>query len=1096
MKMLYTEVYYFEWILSYYFKFILVLVFILIFSLPINAQLSLIKFRHLSIENGLSESSILSILQDSYGFMWFGTEDGLNRFDGYNFVVKKYDPSDSNSISNNKILSMYEDRNKNIWIGTEGGGLNVYDQVHDRFVRYKNDKDNHNSISNNNVWSICEDKDGFLWIGTINGLNKFDTEKKTFKRYYNETNNSNSLTDNAVLSLYCDHNGQLWIGTNNGLNIYDSKTNSFKRYFHSKEDQNSISNNSVLCFTEDNKNHLWIGTFNGLNRYDYDTGKFNLFKNKNLKINDIRSICFDGKESIWFGTKGGGLNKLNINTNEFINYSQIKNNPLSLNNDEVFSVYCDRAGAVWAGTMGGGLNIFDKNAQKFRHYKSFTNQKGELSSNDILSIYKENDSIIWVGTRDNGLNKYNRNTGLSKNYIYDKNNSYSISSSSVFSIAGNNNVLWIGTRDGLNKFDKSTNKFKRFYYLKDDAGKNEEGIIKIYKDKKGIFWLGSRGKGVYLFNPKSEKFLKHIFKKVKGNGFSDNFVYSILEDSKGIYWFGTNNGLNKYDPVTNKFITYLPEEGNMNSISSNVIWTIYEDKNSNLWLGTRNGLDFYNRGKNIFKSYTEKDGLANDVIYGILNDEEGNLWLSSNNGIIEASRQPSPPKGVLRTKKRAFSKAPSLREGVGDGLFFNFTSSDGIQSPEFNFEAYYKSNDGEMFFGGINGFNSFYPKDIKTNKYIPPVYITNLKLLNRDVNVKNNSSENSILDSSIFVKKEITLSYKENIFSLEFASLNYFAPYKNRYEYKLKGFNNEWKPVSAKQRSVTYTNLDPGKYVFEVKASNNDDLWNPVPAKIEINITPPFWQTVWFRISSILLIAGMIFLFFQSRIKKVNEEKIKQENFSKQLIESQENERKRIAGEMHDSLGQSLLIIKNRAVLGLQNSNNEKDIEEHFSEISSIASDTLKEVRQISHDLRPYQLDRLGLTDTIKGTVKKISESSKINFELNCDDVDNLFDKDKEINIYRIIQETINNIVKHSKASNALIEIKKQNSEVAIKISDDGIGLAPNHSNKKDGLSGLGLTGIEERVKILKGKMSINSSQGNGVHLFITLPIDTKFRNS
>ncbi|MFO7445227.1 MAG: two-component regulator propeller domain-containing protein [Ignavibacteriaceae bacterium] len=1034
-------------------------------QVSVQAQQVLTKFEHLSIEDGLSQTAVFCIMQDKNGFIWIGTEDGLNRYDGYDFVIKKNDPSDSSSLSNNTIFSIYQDSRGFIWIGTEGGGLNLYDPVHDSFKRFKYEQDNPNSLSDNVVKAVCEDKNGFIWIGTKNGLDRYDPVSGKFRKYKNGINDPGSLSNNYVHSLFYDSRQILWVGTEKGLNKYDPQKDNFKRFIKSPNDEYSLSHDIILSIAEDGNRNLWIGTFDGLNKFIVDSEKFFRYNpDNNLRIKDIRSLCIDN-DNLWVGSRPDGLLKLNIRTGKFNRYIHVKDEPTGINRNSVYSVFKDSAGSLWIGTWGGGINILHQNAHNFKHYKSVSEKENELSSNDVRSVYKENDSIIWVGTRNDGLNRYNRNSGKTERFYFKENDPHSLSHNSVFSIFKDNNLLWIGTRDGLNKYNEKTKNFTR-YYSPYKGKDNEEGIVNILKAKSGLFWLGTRGRGIILFNPEENKYVK-LFSK-DNSGLSDDFIFDIYEDSKGIFWIGTNNGLNRYDPASNTFSVFI-NDGGSNSIGNNVIWSIYEDKNSNLWFGTRGGLSFYNRERDNFTNFTEKDGLPNQVIYSMLDDNTGCLWLSTNNGISKFNID-------------LFIKEKKV-------LFNNFTTSDGIQSQEFNFGAYHKSNDGELFFGGINGFNSFLPSEIKLNEYIPPVVITDLKVMNKSITVQK-SPGGAGLDSAILFKRQINLSYRDNIISFKFAALNFFAPGKNKYMYKLDGFNDEWKHMDNGQRSVTYTNLDPGEYVFQVKASNNDGIWNPAPAQVIINISPPFWNTIYFRIAAALLLGTFILSLFYMRLKKVKEEKVKQENFSRQLIEKQETERKRIAAELHDSLGQNLLLIKNRAVLGLQYINGNKDLAEHVSEISSIASETLKEVRQISHNLRPYQLDRLGLTDAVKGAVKKVAESSAINFELQCDDIDDLVAKEKEINIYRILQEALNNIIKHSDAANAQLSFLKKDDNLIISISDDGKGFNGIIDREGDGLSGYGLTGIQERVKILNGKLFLNSAQGNGVKLAITLPVD------
>ena len=800
-------------------------------------QLKTIRFDRISIEAGLSQSVITTIYQDNQGFMWFGTQDGLNRYDGYEFKVFKQDPENPYSLSSDFILSIFEDKSGTLWIGTNGGGLNMFNRETEQFTPYLNDPSDPDSLSSNFVSEIFEDHEGTLWIGTIGGgLDQMDRERGRFIHYQNDPEDPKSLGANNVTSIYEDSEGTLWIGTNpGGLNRFDREKNLFTVYLNDPDDPQSISSNNVTSIMEDRAGMLWIGTNNaGLNRFDREKETFLSIQNnpqdpQSLSHNNVTAILEDRASVIWVATNGGGLNQFERKTRSFIQHQYDPKNAQSLSSDQVFSLYEDRAGVLWIGTFGGSLNKFDPEKHKFVLYQSDPENPNSLNNNQVWAIHEDRQGTLWIGTNGSGLNRLDRETGEWRHYLNDPRNRKSLSDDWVQSIyEDQEGFLWIGTAaGGLNRFDPVTEEFVAY--------SNLPTILTILEDRSGVLWVGSLGGGLNKFDRETEQFSAYLTDNNDPFSLTGNTVSILYEDRDGELWVGTYNGLNRFDRETERFIRYQTTN-DPTSLVSNAVLSIHQDQKGTLWIGTAGGLDKFDPTIEGFIHYREKDGLPNEFIYGILEDDLGNLWLSTNKGL---------------------AKFDPERE-----TFKSFDVDDGLQSNEFNQGAYFKNANGEMFFGGIEGFNAFYPDQITDNPYNPPIVITEFQLFNESIEIGSDSP----LQKPINETEEMTLSYQDDFFSFEFASLHYSRPEENQYAYIMENLDKDWNYVGTR-RFAGYTNVPPGEYTFRVIGSNRDGIWNEAGASIKILVTPPFWQTWWFRIVLAVVLIGGTFGYFALRIR-------------------------------------------------------------------------------------------------------------------------------------------------------------------------------------------------------------------------------------
>jgi ligand-binding sensor domain-containing protein len=841
----------------------LLILIIRVIMAPVFPLSSSIHFKHITLEDGLSQSSIFCIMQDCKGFLWFGTQDGLNKYDGYHFTIFKPDPEDPNSLSSTLITSIYEDSAGFLWIGTNGGGLNRFDPRTKTFYRYPANPKDPNRINNQAISCICPDKTGALWIGTFGDVTgiyvltrtgTLQTQIKGINHYQQVPNDPNSLSHNLINWIYEDRSGVVWVGTGGGLNRFNRETNTFTHYQHISDDPESLSHNNVTRIYEDRSGMFWVGTGGGgLNLMNRKTGKFFAYRYNPNDINslsqDIISAIYDDRSGVlWIGTQSRGLNRFDKRSETFSCYRKVPNEPHSLSSDIIFSIYEDRSRILWIGTQDAGLNKFIRE-NKFQHIRAEPNTPNSLSSNFIYAIFEDHLGIAWIGTNGDGLNRFDRKTGTYIHYRNNANDPTSLGSNIVRAIyEDRSGVLWVGTANGgLNEFHRETETFSRYLNIPNDPNSLSNNTVRtIYEDRSGTFWVGTTGGGLNKFNRQTGTAVRYETIANDPTSISGNSISVIIESIKepGILWIGTlDGGVNRFDPISDTFRRYTADPNNPHSLSGNIAQSVCEDRSGTIWVGTfgsgLNKLIFDKNEKHRFKHYTEKHGLPNNSIYGVLEDREGCLWISTNKGLS--------------------------RFDPHSETFKNYNVWDGLQGNEFNGGAYHKSKSGEMFFGGLNGFNVFYPSRIENNPHIPPLVITAFRLFNKPTPI----GPDSPLQKSIEWTDQIRLSHHQNVFLFEFSALDFTVPENNQYAYMLEGFSQDWVITDSQKRFASYTNLAPGQYTFRVRGSNNDGVWNKTGTSIKIIITPPYWRTWWFQLLVLCLAAGMVILWYRKRLKTV-----------------------------------------------------------------------------------------------------------------------------------------------------------------------------------------------------------------------------------
>jgi len=1019
-------------------------------TLSANAQ-EKYQIEHINMEKGLSWTFVTAICQDEEGYIWIGTAQGLNRYDGYDIPTYWHDKFDASSISNSRIEALCLDKDGYLWIGTKDRGLNKFDKYNNRFERYVHDPADTCSLIGNTVRALVCDYDNNLWIGTARGLNRYSVQNNTFYRFTHDSSNIHSLSGDRISCLFLDSINNLWIGTDlSGLNKLNIETEKIIRFVHDPENPNTISSNEIESIYEDKEGNIWIRTRDRLDKYLSGDRFIHYGGKKHFPVVNthgfIASIVEGDDGHLWLGSKDVGLLRFNKHTSAFTNFS--KSLPLSMNfdTDQLSTLFKDRSGVLWIGT--GTQGIITLSAAKTRFHVLKVPQTNRTHwANYVLTACPDNssDDTIWIGTLGSGLIKYNLTTNEYESFNFssrniEQNEGYVFRS--IFNI-GSNHLLISGMQNGLFKFDKD----KKTVTSIDNT--KLPGLHTMVKDPlhDNIFWIGADN-GIHKFDLSTEKLSPCYLNSMIPEKNIKVFCITIEENNgRRTLWAGTNqNGLFKIDLETNTIEQFIKGDENY-SLSDNTVQTIFIDEIGFLWIGTKNGLDRLNTDTGLLESYTTENGLPHNSICGLIRDNKSYMWISTRQGISKFD-----PDKVT---------------------FENYFEKDGIHGNFFMLRSQALLHDGRLFFGGNYGFTVIDPEANNTN--IPSVVLKSFKVHNQIV-----------YDSYDLSRIEkVELPYKSNFFTIEFAALDFHQPERNQFYYILEKFEKDWH--HSYSNNAEYRNVNPGKYTFIVKGSNNDGIWNEAGNSITIVILPPWWMTWWFRILSGLLLVSLIFYFFNKRLKYHRSERMKQETFSQRLIESQENERKRIAAELHDSLGQNLLLVNNEIQKLLSKC---KEGKKEIEEAAGLVKESLNEVRAISLSLHPHQLDKLGLKKAIEASIQKISHSTNIKFIKRIEEIEGLLPKEKEIHYYRILQEVINNIIKHSEADTVTIEIYNKNSVLVSAIMDNGIGFNVKNLQMKDSAdSGLGLHFMDERAKILGSTINIKSDPRIGTAIKISIPI-------
>lgn len=767
-----------------------------------------IRFARLGLDEGLSQATALVLHQDRRGFLWVGTEDGLNRYDGYRFRVYSHEETDERSLPGDHIYAIAEGPDGDIWVGTDGGGVGRWSQDTDRFTRFRRGADG--GLSSDQVRALAVDATGAVWIGTRDaGLNRLDPATGDVTVYRAGSGEAGLISD-SVFALAVDAAGVVWVGTDGGLQTL-AVTGAAS--FH----QVPIEDDRVRAILVDRAGALWVGTqAGGLHHLQQAQSRHQRYgvdarSAQGLPSATVRAIMQDDQDRIWVGT-AAGLSMLNRDTGMFTTYTHSETDPASLSDDYVMSLLQDRGGVMWVGTRSGGVNRWNPSSWRFGHVSS-TVDREDLSHDNVTAFAVDRSGTLWVGTFGGGLNRFDRQTGAATHYHATPHQPGALSDDRVMSLlVDRRGRLWVGTfTGGLNRLDPGDTAFRT--YRHDDADPRSlgaDGVMVLHEDRRGNIWVGTFGGGLNRYDEPTGGFVRYS----TGDDalIPSPRVTALSDDIAGVLWIGTDGtGMYRLEPETSRVQHFRHDPASTASLPSDAISAMYAEPGGPVWVGTRGGglvrLTWTAEGL-AWKAYTKRHGLLNEVVYGIEPDKVGHLWLSTNNGLF--------------------------RFDPVNERFTMFNASHGLQASEFNFGAHYRANDGELFFGGIKGFNAFLPEQIVPNRHAPPVVLTSFLKFNQPV----------ALAHAPHALDAVDVGYRDSVITFEFAALDFASSANNQYRYRLEGFDDSWLELGAEHR-VTFTNLDPGNYRLLVHAANNDGVWNDKGLALDIRVEAPPWQRWW-----------------------------------------------------------------------------------------------------------------------------------------------------------------------------------------------------------------------------------------------------------
>ena len=1058
-----------------------------------------VNFRHLTINDGLSQNAVYSILQDSRGFMWFGTKDGLNRYDGRNFVIYQHDPFDSTSISDAYVTKLFEDSRGDIWTGSLSGDVNVLNRETELFCEIPLENESGGRVTTNEITDIAEGPDGTVWIATkgdglINILVDNDSANGcdyNFRQFLHDPSDNRTLNSNRVGNLFFDEHQIFWIGTEEGLNQFHESSESFSRTVFATRHPDAPTSSGeykITAFYESRTGDFWIGVQSGLVKFDRLSGSYEFYPNRyevfEYGWGSVHKIVEDHNGQIWLGSVAG-LMRFDPSAKDFTYYRHDPLNPQSLSYNIISSLFIDKTGILWIGTSGQGINILDFNANRFPTLVRTPDPSSRIAGFSVRSILEDNKGDVWISA--DVLYRWNRVTGELKSFEANSNLIDNFGNTDAYSmIQASDGLLWFASQQGLFRHDPVTNQTKLYKYSPgDQTGLLTQAVNSVFQDRDGTLWIATHNHFSKMTDEQAGTFQHYRYQPSELSIGIPRPV--IFQDVNGLFWLGTANGLIRFDPNSETFNTFQNHPDQPSSLSNNHIKSILADPvqpEQYLWIGTSGGLNKFDYKAGTFEHYMVRDGLPNEVVYGLLPDDDGNLWLSTNRGISRFNPQAS--------------------------TFRNFDVFDGLQSNEFNTGAFFKNKSGELFFGGIHGLNYFDPKEIHDNPHKPSLALTGLKIGNRYIS---NRTDPGLLATSIPELREISLSYKTDVITFEFAAFDYSAPGKNRYAYKLEGFNDNWIDA-GNLATAMYTNLPNGKYTFRVRGSNSDGVWNEDGLALAVIITPPWWHTWWAYLMYAFLFLNGLYLLRRYELNRFNlKNQLRLERVETDSLRSLDQLKSQFFANISHEFRTPLTLIIGQ-IETLFDSEEDRNRKRKLISVNNNAEQLLALINQLL-DLSKLEAGKMMLTPKKQNLVsflknqlfsfESLSDTKKIilNFSSSRASIPVNFDAEK---MEMVFMNLFSNAIKFTEYGGCIdvnVDIPEPD-VVEIRVRDTGIGISKDrlphifdrfyqadasNTRKYEG-TGIGLSIVLELITLHNGSIEARSEEGAGSEFIIRFPFE------
>jgi len=1008
-----------------------------------------LRFTHLTTADGLSQDRVVAIFQDQKGFMWFSTGEGLNRYDGHSFVVYKNDPRDPGSLSDNGAGPIFEDDHGYLWLGIYPG-INKFDPRTERTTRYIHDPQNPRSFGGHAVGCIAADRRGHLWFGTLDdGLDRFDPATETFTHFRNDSDGQYVGWVRRVIEA---RDGEIWFVSDRGLFHINGQTGQVTR------DAPALKHRT-FDVVEDRSGSFWLLAMfpeAGLIKYDRSTHQYAEFPlDPGALVLDGSTLADDG-DGFWVPSTRG-LYYFDRRTERVtLHFEHDGSDPTTLSDNSVIAVYRDRSGLLWAGTANAGLNLLDLRQDRFTRYTTRTSDPPRLGPGDLKAMHADG-GVLWVGVFPRALERVDRRTGEVALFRPGVGHSLSKGEELNAILKDRRGYLWLaGWASGLDRYDERSGRFKHYAHDPDDPQSlMSDNLICLHEDPDGQIWVGQFG-GVSRFDPVTERFTNYAL----GPDDAARLAYSVSaihREPSGTLWFGTWGGIvTRFDPKANTFLHYTPRQGDPHQLQGGSIGAIHEDKAGTLWVGSGLGLYRFNRQDATFTRYTELDGLPSNDVAGILEDDAGRLWISTKKGLSRFDP---------RTK-----------------TFRNYDIWDGLATNDFQRGCYQRGQSGELLFCGAGGITTFFADAVHDRRYVPPVVITNVTVFNGPVRI----GAGSALERAIPYVDTLKLPYEDNVFSLEFAALSYANSQKNRYRFRLEGFDPRWNEVDSRHRLATYTNLDPGPYVFRVQGSNSDGIWNERGVSLAIVITPPWWKTTAFRATCVGLVLLLLWATYQVRIRRL-------QHAWDMTFDARVGERMRIARELHDTLLQSFhgLLLRFQTASSLLPAH-PGEAKRTLDEAIARAGQAVTEGRDAVQGLRTSTAEHNDLAGAIRTLGDQLATDASatlppvfgVAVEGSARDLRPIV-RDE---IYKVAAEALRNAFRHAQATRVEAEIRYDDQQLRLRVRDDGRGMSPPLLAGQGVKGHYGLPGMHERAAVIGGRLTVWSEVGTGTEVELCLP--------